>query len=151
MIVETEAYLGVRDRACHSYGGRRTPRVEVMYKKGGHSYVYFIYGMYHCLNVVTRGENRPEAVLIRALYDPNDVDPRRYAGPGKLCKALRITKTHNAIDFVSNRLLTIKKDGSAVRNLPMVCTKRVGVESYGKAADAKLRYYLKGHPAVSRR
>ena len=66
-IVETEAYLGVTDRACHAWGGRRSPRLEPLYGPPGHAYIYLIYGMYHCLNVVTQPEGQPECVLIRAL------------------------------------------------------------------------------------
>jgi len=68
VIVETEAYLGVVDRAAHTWNGRKTPRVLPMWGPGGHAYVYFVYGMHHCLNVVTKGAGEPEAVLIRAEF-----------------------------------------------------------------------------------
>src|SRR5512139_2040787 len=109
VIVETEAYLGVRDRAAHTWNGRRTPRVAPMWGPGGHAYVYFVYGMHHCLNVVTREEGETEAVLIRAGV-PEDswnsffsnaaaadaaADRRRNllvaSGPAKLCRYLGIT------------------------------------------------------------
>lgn len=151
MIVETEAYLGIDDRACHSFGGRRTPRVEVMYRVGGHAYVYFIYGMYFCLNVVTRGEGCPEAILIRAVADPDDPTSRRYAGPGKLCRALAITRAQNGADLVRPGPLTITeaKQTSAKKPHRLVATTRVGVDSYGEAALYKLRFYMQDHPAVS--
>src|SRR6266545_421336 len=84
-IVETEAYVGAPDRAAHSWGGRRTQRVEPMYADGGHLYVFFVYGMHSCVNVVTRKAGQPEAVLLRAADGPEDA-PRLLSGPGRLCK-----------------------------------------------------------------
>ncbi len=108
-IVETEAYLGLRDRACHSYGGNITKRNEILYRHGGTIYVYLIYGMYNLLNIVTRDEDEPEAVLIRAvepLENLNGMAINRFGkvyrdlssyqkknltnGPGKLSMALGI-------------------------------------------------------------
>src|SRR5690554_6718560 len=77
-IVETEAYMGVEDKAAHSYGGRRTPRVEVMYGPPGYAYVYLIYGMYDCFNVVTNKEGIPQAVLIRAIEPMGELDAFAY-------------------------------------------------------------------------
>ena len=103
MIVETEAYLGVGDRAAHTWNGRRTARVAPMWGPGGRAYVYFVYGMHHCLNVVTKGEGEPEAVLIRAGVPDEfrrkgggaaeDRSPRMKiaSGPAKLCRYLEIT------------------------------------------------------------
>ena len=88
-IVETEAYLGPKDRAAHSWGGRRTPRIEPMYADGGHLYVFLVYGMHHCANVVTRREGVAEAVLLRAAEGPPGSPPRLLAGPGKLCAGPR--------------------------------------------------------------
>ena len=87
-IVETEAYLGAGDRAAHSWAGRRTPRVEPMYADGGHLYVFLVYGMHYCANVVTRREGVAEAVLLRAADGPEGA-PRLLSGPGKLCAAPR--------------------------------------------------------------
>ncbi|HEY3203780.1 MAG TPA: DNA-3-methyladenine glycosylase, partial [Thermoanaerobaculia bacterium] len=84
-IVETEAYLGSTDRAAHSWRGRRSPRVEPMYADGGHLYVFFVYGMHYCANVVTRRRGMPEAVLLRAAEGPDGVAPRLLSGPGRLC------------------------------------------------------------------
>ena len=90
-IVETEAYLGVEDRAAHSWGGRRTDRVAPMYADGGHLYVFFVYGMHHCANVVTRRAGVPEAVLLRAAEGPAGAPPRLLSGPGP---ALRRARHH---------------------------------------------------------
>ncbi len=103
VIVETEAYLGVADRAAHTWNGRKTPRVLPMWGPGGHAYVYFVYGMHHCLNVVTKGEGEPEAVLLRAGVPEklwNQPGGRKgdgsskvkiASGPAKLCRYLGIT------------------------------------------------------------
>ena len=117
-IVESEAYMGVTDKAAHSYGGRRTSRVEIMYGKPGFSYVFIIYGMYYCFNAVTREEGIPQAVLIRAVEPIEGVNimaQNRFKkpydeltksqiknltnGPGKLCNALLIDKSLNGEDL----------------------------------------------------
>ncbi|MGZ3690166.1 MAG: DNA-3-methyladenine glycosylase, partial [Pseudobdellovibrio sp.] len=101
IITEVEAYLGTRDKACHTYGGKRTPRTEMMYAEGGHAYIYFIYGMYYCFNVVTEKKDKPEAVLIRALEPVEGIELMRKfrqkehlidltTGPGKLAEALQL-------------------------------------------------------------
>src|ERR1700732_2235698 len=87
-MVETEAYLGAGDRAAHSWAGRRTPRVEPMYADGGDLYGYFVYGMHHCANVVTRREGIAQAVLLRAAEGPEGAPRRLLSGPAKLCAAL---------------------------------------------------------------
>lgn len=110
VIIETEAYLGITDPACHTYNGRRTERVQSMYLSGGHAYVYFIYGMHFCFNVVTRNEKHPEAVLIRALFPLDGLDlmkKRRHteiqknlcSGPAKLCEALDIDKSCDGLSL----------------------------------------------------
>ena len=134
-IVETEAYLGVRDRACHSYNGRRTDRTEVMYLEGGHSYVYFIYGMYYCFNVVTRPKEFPEAVLIRAVD--------QYSGPGRVCRGLGITKKENALDLTKNSRIWIEKNSTPP--FKVATSTRIGIESSKEAAKKRLRYFIKGN------
>lgn len=100
LITETEAYIGQDDPACHASRGK-TPRNAVMFGPAGVSYVYFIYGMYHCLNFVTEEEGKPAAVLIRALMmiAPS---PLHLNGPGKLCRHLGITRDHGGIDVTKN-------------------------------------------------
>src|SRR6266542_1708643 len=100
-IVETEAYLGESDAAAHSFGGRRTARVEPMYADGGHLYVFFVYGMHHCANVVTRRQGDPQAVLLRAAEAPREAPEKLLAGPGRLCSALGITRASSGLDLVS--------------------------------------------------
>lgn len=97
IITETEAYVGEDDPACHAARGM-TPRNEVMYGPAGVSYVYFIYGMYHCLNFVTETEGFPAAVLIRGIRI-RDIPDQKLNGPGKLCRFLGITREHNKIDL----------------------------------------------------
>ena len=115
IIVETEAYLGVEDRAAHSYGGRRTTRTEATYALGGHAYVFFVYGMYYQLNVVTGPADRPHVVLIRAIEPVGGVEIMRErrgpmkdknltSGPGKLCIAFNITRDLNGADLLGERI-----------------------------------------------
>ena len=147
IIVEVEAYTN-NDPACHAARGK-TPRNEVMFGPGGYSYVYFIYGMYHCLNFVTEKKGMPGAVLIRALEIP-DEDPKIASGPGKLCKYLKITKEHNAKDccdedspiIVANNNLSKNKKSSLVQ------TTRIGIS---QAAEYPWRWYLRENLSVSKK
>jgi DNA-3-methyladenine glycosylase len=113
MIIETEAYNGVHDKACHAYGGRRTARTEVMYSPGGVTYVYLCYGMHQLLNVVTGPQDIPSAVLIRALMPLEGIEimqARRNkrqllaAGPGTVSQALGISKKHNGYSLRSHEI-----------------------------------------------
>ena len=117
LICETEAYRGADDEASHAY--RRTRRSEIMYGPAGRAYVYFIYGMYHCLNAVTEGDAQPGAVLLRAIYPDEGVewmraqrgdvsDARLTDGPGKLCRALSISKAQNGVDLTTDPELFIE-------------------------------------------
>ena len=143
-IVETEAYLGVDDPAAHSHGGRRTARTEVMYGPPGTSYIYFVYGMHYCFNVVTMPRNNPQAVLVRAL----DETPFAANGPAKLCQALLFNKAQNGLDLTSSRELWIEDDGARL-NLDIVDGPRVGVAYSGDAAAWPLRFGFKSHPSLS--
>ncbi len=148
-IVETEAYLGVRDLACHSAKGR-TPRTEVMFGPPGFAYVYLIYGMHHCLNAVTRTEGEAEAVLIRAL-EPVANLLGEANGPGKLCKALGVSRAHNGLDLTGGSaaplgelLITPGTPPARIERGP-----RVGVDYAGAWAKRLLRFYEHGNLHVS--
>src|SRR5262245_25315161 len=146
-IVETEAYLGVRDRAAHSWSGRRTARVEPMYADGGHLYVFLVYGMHCCANVVTRRPGLPEAVLLRAAEGPEGSPHRLMAGPGKLCAALGITTADSGHDLLDGgiRILTGPR-----RHSGLTVTTRIGVDYAGEARGWPLRFYDPSSAAVSR-
>lgn len=159
VIVETEAYLGVTDRACHTFGGKRTPRTETMYAAGGVAYVYLIYGMYCCLNAVTRDEGDPEAVLIRALAPEQGhefwqeqhpaLKPHQWlSGPGRLCRALQIDRDSNGLSLRSEALWIAS--GSSVAAADIVASPRIGVDYAGEAAQWPLRFSVTGEKAVSR-
>jgi DNA-3-methyladenine glycosylase len=147
-IVETEAYLGASDRAAHSWGGRRTERVEPMYADGGHLYVFLVYGMHHCANVVTRAAGMPEAVLLRAAEGPGDAPTRLMAGPGKLCSALGITAADSGRDLVGDGPVRIfARRGPRPR---IGVSVRIGVDYAREAKDWPLRFYDRASASVSR-
>ena len=98
MITEVEAYKGPQDRACHAYGGRRTPRVEPLYAEGGTVYVYLVYGMHWLLNFSTAGRDRPEGVLIRAILPDSDREQTPIIGPGRVTRYLGIDKRFDGTD-----------------------------------------------------
>ena len=147
-IVEVEAYLGAGDAAAHSRGGRRTPRVEPMYGDGGLLYVFQVYGMHFCANVVTRRPGVAEAVLLRAASHPG-ADPRLLSGPGKLCAAMGITTLHTGGDLLASPEFEIRLD--PVPRSRVARGPRIGVDYAGDAKDWPLRYWIAGEPAVSGR
>lgn len=159
-IVETEAYLGVTDRACHTFGERRTNRTRTMYLGGGHAYVYLIYGMYDCFNVVTQKQGVPEAVLIRALEPIEGVElmkknrPRAKrdidltSGPGKLCSALAIDRKCDGILLDSETLFI--EDAPLLKPSQIEASPRIGVDYAGEAAAWPLRFTEKLNPYVSK-
>ena len=144
-IVETEAYVGAHDLACHASKGR-TARTEVMFGRGGHAYVYLIYGMYDCFNVVTDGEGHPSAVLIRALA-PLENCLRATDGPGKLCLALAITRAQNKLDLLGDELFVEPSDPPPSRALAK--GPRIGVDYSGRWATRHLRFWIRRDPWVS--
>jgi DNA-3-methyladenine glycosylase len=146
-IVETEAYLGATDRAAHSWAGRRTARVEPMYADGGHLYVFLVYGMHRCANVVTRREGEPEAVLLRAAEGPVEA-PRLLSGPGKLCAALGITTADSGLDLAADSPVRIFLPLRRPRRV-IVVSPRVGVDYAGSAKDWPLRFHDAASAAVS--
>ena len=164
-IVETEAYLGVIDKAAHSYGGKKTERVEIMYGPPGRAYIYFIYGMYYLFNVVTKEEGTPEAVLIRGVEPLEGIETmakNRYGktidvlsnrqiinltnGPGKLCMAMKIDKDLNGEDLCENTLYI--EDNQDVFDI--VTDKRIGIDYAEEAIDFPFRFYIKGNKYVSK-
>jgi DNA-3-methyladenine glycosylase len=156
IIVETEAYIGEHDAACHAAAGR-TRRTEPLYGPPGNAYVYFIYGMHWCVNAVTRSEGLPSAVLIRALEPLAGVPlmrlrrPRARSdrdltnGPGKLCAALGIDSRTNGLPLQRHPLVI--RAGDFVNDSDVVITARIGI---ARAADWPLRYFVRGSPFVSR-
>lgn len=146
-IVETEAYLGVGDLAAHSSKGV-TPRTRVMFGPPGHAYVYLIYGMHHCINIVTEGEGQGTAVLLRALEPVQNLHGKT-SGPGLLCRAMAIDRRLNGHDFCSDALHVLARgDGPP----PSVVQRpRVGVDYAGDWAARPLRFYLEGNRYVSRK
>jgi len=145
-IVETEAYLGPHDLAAHSSRGL-TERTKVMFGPPGHAYVYFIYGMYYCMNAVTEREGHAAAVLLRAIEPVKNVEGRTQ-GPGLLCRAMNIDKHLNGHDLESDDF-HIAAPRQAV---PQVIVKRprVGVDYARRWAKRHLRFYIQGNPFVSR-
>ena len=161
-IVETEAYLGAPDRASHAWQGRRTPRNESLYEPGGVAYVYFIYGMYYCLNAVTGGSDNGEAVLIRAAEPlaglaamtehrklgssprPGDLT----GGPGKLCQALKIERDFDGQSLQRGPLRLTR--GEPIERARLVAAPRIGIGYAQEAVDWPLRFAESGNRHVSR-
>jgi DNA-3-methyladenine glycosylase len=167
-IVEVEAYMGPTDKAAHSYNNRRTERNEIMYGPPGFSYVYLIYGMYNCVNVVVEEPLKPQAILIRALepieglesmsmfrYNKsiNELSKREKlgltSGPGKLCKALKIDRTQNGLDLCGNKLYIAKEDNQ--ETFEMISTTRINIDYAEEAKYFPWRFYIKDNPYVSKK
>jgi len=157
-IIETEAYCGSFDKACHSYAFKRTKRNEVMYREGGISYVYLIYGMYHCFNIVTEDEANPSAVLIRAISPisgKNEMSMLRYSspydtisskqklnltnGPGKLCKALNITINDNGEPLSQDSIYILD---SPLKDFQILATPRINIGYAEEFVDKPWRFLL---------
>lgn len=158
-IVEVEAYIGTEDAACHARCGR-TPRNAVMFGPPGHAYVYFIYGMYHCLNLVTEAEGFPAAVLIRALEPLEGVALMQEArgkvpwrdllrGPGRLCQALRIDLGLNGADVCQPESGLWVEADEPVPDAQVETTPRINVRGDALALSRPWRWVIRGHPCVS--
>ena len=158
-IVETEAYSGYNDKACHANNQKKTRRNQVMFGRGGHAYVYLCYGIHHLFNVVTNKKGSADAVLIRAVEPVEGVDimlkrrsmtsieKRLTAGPGVLSRALGIHMDHYGMALNSNSIWV--EEGDPIRNEQLVSTTRVGVD-YAKEDALKLwRFYIKENRWVS--
>lgn len=146
-IVEVEAYLGQHDLACHSSKGL-TERTRVMFGPAGHAYVYLIYGMYHCFNIVTEAEGQGTAVLVRAIEPVKNII-HRTQGPGLLCQAMNIDKRLNAINLLSQDFYLA--DAPLIEDKYIVKKPRIGVEYAGRWAKRLLRFYIKGNAFVSKK
>lgn len=146
-IVETEAYLGPHDLAAHSAKGL-TPRTRVMFGPPGHAYVYFVYGMHWCLNVVTQAEGNASAVLLRAIEPVRNIEGRTQ-GPALLCRAMGVDGRLNGHDFVSDTLfIAAPREEEELR---IARRPRIGVDYAGhRWARRLLRFYIRGNPFVSR-
>ena len=165
-IVETEAYLGTKDKAAHSYGGRHTARMEPLYESGGYAYVYQLHGYNYCINVVTEKKDVPRAVLIRALEPLEGLesmaerrgidissgklkDLRNLTnGPSKLCQALAIDTSLNGIDLLGDEVFIIAGEENLKEEI--VATPRVNIDYAKEDKDNPWRFILKGNGFVSR-
>ncbi|WP_291583269.1 DNA-3-methyladenine glycosylase [Clostridium sp. UBA6640] len=166
IIVECEAYMGVIDKAAHVYGGRRTERVKVMYGECGYAYVYFIYGLYYCFNVVAAEVETPQAVLVRALEplegleimsrnrfnkDYDELTKTQIKnltnGPAKLCNSLKINRELNGEDLCGEKLYI---EDSNIDNFEIVDCKRIGIDYAEEAKDYLYRFYIKDNKFVSK-
>lgn len=156
-IVETEAYIGPRDLACHASKGR-TPRTEVMFGPAGHAYVYFIYGFYNMLNLVTEAKGYPAAVLLRAVEPVDGVElmkERRKSnvlrnlasGPGKLCQAFAVDRSLNGFDLCGN-IIFIEDRGEPAPKFR--ATARIGVDYAGEWSNKPYRFLIRGSEFVSK-
>jgi DNA-3-methyladenine glycosylase len=157
-VVETEAYLGLKDKACHTFGGRKTQRTSVMFEAGGVAYVYLIYGMYNCLNVVSSKFDEPEAVLIRALepvdglefmqFKSKQPNPHKILnGPGKLCKVFEIDKKLNSHDLRTSPLWI--EEGKEIKPREIISSSRINIGYAEEWAEKPLRFSVKDSPFIS--
>ncbi len=146
-IVETEAYLGPHDLAAHSARGR-TKRTEPMFGPSGHAYVYMIYGMYFCMNVVTEPEGHASAVLLRAVEPVQNIEGKTR-GPGLLCSAMGIDRQLNGHDLLSNDFYIADDGTQPIHRITR--RPRIGVDYAGHWAKRHLRFYIRGNPHISRK
>lgn len=156
-IVETEAYMGIDDKGSHTYGGKRTERTKILYAEGGLVYVYSIYGIYFCLNVVANHKSIPQAVFIRALepidgiatmkQNRNKTDLKNLTnGPSKLCQALKIDKTLYGYDLRKGGKLYLE-NGEKAKNISS--SPRINIDYAEEDKDRPWRFYATGNPYVS--
>lgn len=159
-IVETEAYVGITDKASHSFAGRRTARNEHMYSSAGTAYIYICYGMHQMLNIVTNDKEIPDAILIRAIEPLQGIetmlartgkmkdDKTLTRGPGNVGKALGIFKHHSGL-FLLDEQIYLLDGGEKILQGNIGISKRIGVESAGSDALLPYRFYVKGNKFVS--
>jgi len=161
IIVETEAYFGIHDKASHAHGGRRTDRTEILYHEGGISYVYLCYGIHHLFNIVTSVENEPHAVLIRAiepLIGQEIMELRRNmpstksaisSGPGSAAKALGIDRSFNKIELTGEEIW-LEDHNIRYTSEEIAAVPRVGVAYAQEDAFLPWRFFVKGNKYVSK-
>ena len=159
-IVETEAYVGITDKASHSFGGKRTARNEIMYAAPGTAYIYICYGMHQMLNIVTNEKEIPDAVLIRAIEPIKGIDimlertgkkvldKTLTRGPGNVGKALGIFRHHSGAHLLDNEIYLLD-DGFIISGKDLGISIRIGVESAGSDGLLPYRFYVKGNKYVS--
>lgn len=157
-IVETEAYMGTLDKGSHAYSGKMTPRTAPLYEQGGIAYVYLIYGMYHCMNVVVNVKGLAQGVLIRALEPLEGIElmkKRRKmdnvknlcSGPGKLCIAMDITKKENGLNLMTSSLYL--EEPKVEEAFKIKAATRIGIDYAEEAKDFLWRFYIKDTPYLS--
>lgn len=143
-IIETEAYIGPKDRASHAYGGRITPRNKAEYLIGGHIYIYLVYGMHWQLNISTAKAKKPECVLIRALDSGNPELSKLTSGPGKLCRWLKLSKSFYGEDLTKSERIWLEDRGEKIQPKEIIAHRRVGIEYAGPFwANRKWRFLIK--------
>lgn len=177
-IVETEGYLGIDDKGCHAYGGKKTPKIMPLYGKPGTAYIYSIYGMYYCLNAIAEKEEVPEGVLIRAIEPLFGLDvmaqkrnKKSYeelskkeilnltSGPSKLCMALDIDKKLNNTFLWEGNMYILERNHKLenlfeTKEMPcgnVIKTKRIGIDYAEEAKDFPYRFYYEKNPYVSKK
>ncbi|MER2998629.1 DNA-3-methyladenine glycosylase [Pontibacter populi] len=162
MIVETEAYSGENDRACHAHLNRRTARTEIMYHEGGVAYVYLVYGIYNLFNIITNVEGKADAVLVRAIQpeigteemllrrNMPTIKPNLTAGPGVMSIALGINRKHYGEDLTGNTIW-LEDKGITILDENIMTVPRVGIDYAGDDALLPWRFYIKGSKWVSKK
>lgn len=159
IIVETEAYAGINDRASHAFNNKRTKRTEIMFKNGGIAYIYLCYGIHNLFNVITNVADIPHAILIRAIEPLEGIKKmcrrrnlsNKYSltnGPGKLTQALGIDKTCNGKSLQSNKIW-IQDNGVDLLEKDILSSTRIGVDYAGEDANLLYRFYIKDNKWVS--
>jgi DNA-3-methyladenine glycosylase len=157
-IIEVEAYMGSLDAAAHTFNGKRSERTEVAFGPGGYAYVYLIYGMYHCFNIVTNVAEKPEMVLIRAVEPIEGIElmqKRRKtevlrnlcSGPGKLCQAMDITRKLHGIDLCGDNLYLL--DNEKIQEENILSTPRINIDYAGEAKEYPWRFLIKDNKFIS--
>jgi len=157
-IVEVEAYMGTLDAAAHSFKNTRSPRTEVQYGEGGYAYIYLIYGMYYCMNIVTNIIDKPEVVLLRALEPMEGIELMKQrrktdklnnlcSGPGKLCSAMGINKSSYGVDLCGTQLYL--ETPEIRESIETIASKRINIDYAGEAKDYLWRFTIKDSKFIS--